>query len=591
MATNPFLLADYYKIGHIEQYPEGTEVIYSTWTPRTSRIKGINKVVMFGLQGFIKKYLVDYFNENFFHRPKTAVIGEYRRFIKHTLGIAEPKVDHLEALHDLQYLPIEIKAVKEGTLVPLRVPMLTIHNTRPDLVDTYWITNFLETLMSAELWQPMTIATLSKQYRTILDRYALETTGSTDGVEFQAHDFSLRGMAGVEAGKKGGVGHLLSFVGTDSMPAIDYAETYYGANIEHELVGTSIPATEHSVMCANSDPDSRDEYESFRRLVEDVYPSGFCSIVSDTYDFWKVVGEILPKLKDSIMNRDGKVVIRPDSGDPVQIICGSEFPDLTGIKYCNNLENAKDYFYEELMDELRENTPHGEYGDEYVSGKFKYDGKYYELGIEVDYDRYDKQYYFIDSHREKSFKEFTPKLSELGLIEALWNIFSGTTNSLGYKLLDPHIGAIYGDSITLERAEEICRRLKAKGFASVNIVFGVGSFTMQYNTRDTFGFAMKATYAVVNGEEKELFKDPKTDNGTKRSQRGMVAVVPRHAVWYDEDTVCPVADDAELTFVDGLDSESYKRIEGADLLETVFKDGRLVREQSLSEIRKILAGA
>jgi nicotinamide phosphoribosyltransferase len=433
--------------------------------------------------------------------------------------------------------------------------------------------------MSAELWQPMTIATLSKQYRKILDRYALETTGSTNGVEFQAHDFSLRGMAGIEAGKKGGVGHLLSFVGTDTIPSITYAEAYYGANVEKELVGTSIPATEHSVMTANSDYETRDELESFRRLIEDTYPNGFVSIVSDTYDFWKVVGEVLPALKDKIMARDGKVVIRPDSGDPVDIICGKYIPDLTNERYVKTLEDAKGYLYEELMDALREDTPHGEYGDTEVYGKFKYDGKYYELGIEVDYDRYDKQYYYIDSHREKSFEEFTPKLSELGLIECLYNIFGGTVNELGYKVLDPHIGAIYGDSITLERAEAICKKLKAKGFASTNIVFGVGSFTMQYNTRDTFGFAMKATFGVFNGQDKMMFKDPKTDNGVKRSQRGLVAVVK--------------GEDGEIKFIDGLDMETYavEELGSVDLLQPVFVDGELLREQSLAEIRGILAGA
>jgi nicotinamide phosphoribosyltransferase len=574
--TNPFLLADFYKIGHIAQYPEGTEMIYSTWTPRTSRIKGIDKVVMFGLQGFIKQYLIDYFNDNFFKRPKEEVVKEYARIIKYTLGVENPKVDHIEDLHDLGHLPIAIHAVPEGTLVPLRVPMLTIFNTEPKF---FWLTNFLETLMSAELWQPMTIATLSKQYRKILDRYALETTGSTNGVEFQAHDFSLRGMAGIEAGKKGGVGHLLSFVGTDTIPSITYAEAYYGANVEKELVGTSIPATEHSVMTANSDYETRDELESFRRLIEDTYPNGFVSIVSDTYDFWKVVGEVLPALKDKIMARDGKVVIRPDSGDPVDIICGKYIPDLTNERYVKTLEDAKGYLYEELMDALREDTPHGEYGDTEVYGKFKYDGKYYELGIEVDYDRYDKQYYYIDSHREKSFEEFTPKLSELGLIECLYNIFGGTVNELGYKVLDPHIGAIYGDSITLERAEAICKKLKAKGFASTNIVFGVGSFTMQYNTRDTFGFAMKATFGVFNGQDKMMFKDPKTDNGVKRSQRGLVAVVK--------------GEDGEIKFIDGLDMETYavEELGSVDLLQPVFVDGELLREQSLAEIRGILAGA
>lgn len=574
--TMPLLLADFYKIGHIAQYPTGTEMIYSTWTPRTSRMKGIDKVVSFGIQGFVKKYLIDYFNEFFFHRPKTAVIEEYTRVIKYTLGVENPKTDHIEELHDLGYLPIGVNAVPEGTLVPLRVPMMTIHNTHPKF---YWLTNSLETLISTELWQPMTSATISNAYREILDRYATETIGNTNGVEFQAHDFSMRGMTSVESAEKSGAGHLLSFVGTDTIPAILYHEKYYGANIKHELVGTSIPATEHSVMCANSDPDSRDEYESFRRLVEDVYPNGFVSIVSDTYDFWKVVGEILPSLKDKIMARDGKVVIRPDSGDPVEIMVGKYIPDLTGQKYVENLEDAKDSFYEDLMDELRSNTTHGEYGDTEVYGKFKYNNKYYELGIEVDYDRYDKQYYYIDEHKEKMFKEFTPKLEDLGLIECLYNIFGGTVNDKGYKVLDSHIGAIYGDSITLERCKAICEGLKRKGFASTNAVFGVGSYTFQYVTRDTFGFAMKATYSIVNGEEKALFKDPKTDNGTKRSQRGIVAVVKK-----------PVEDNDEIVFVDGLNSFTYKEFEKYDLLEPVFLDGKLLRDQSLQEIRGILAG-
>lgn len=576
---NPMLLCDFYKIGHINQYPENTEMIYSTWTPRTSRIKGIDKVVVFGIQGFIKQYLINYFNDNFFSRPKEEIVNEYVRVIKHTLGVSNPDATHIEKLHDLGYLPIRISAVPEGTLVPLRTPMLTINNTLPKHPEFYWITNFLETLMSAEMWQPMTSATIAHEYRRILDHYAIETTGSTDGVEFQAHDFSLRGMAGVDAGAKSGAGHLLSFVGTDVIPAILYHEKYYNANIEKELVGTSIPATEHSVMCANSDADTRDEYESFRRLVQDVYPSGFVSIVSDTYDFWKVVGEVLPKLKDIILGRDGKVVVRPDSGDPVDIICGKYIPDLTNERWCKTLEDAKESFYEDLMDELRENTPHGEYGDTEISGSFKYEGKYYKLGIEVDYDRYDKQYYYIDSSRTKYFKEFTPKLSELGLIEALYDIFGGTVNSEGYKVLDSHIGAIYGDSITLERAKLICEGLKRKGFASTNVVLGVGSFSYQYTTRDTFGFAMKATYAIVDGEEHLLFKDPKTDDGTKRSQRGLVFVGKN--------------ENGEIVYKDGLDAESYAvdELGHFDLLESVFLDGKLVRDHTLADIRERLARA
>lgn len=491
------LLCDFYKVSHKAQYPKGTEVIYSTWTPRASKyMKGVNEVVAFGIQGFIKEYLINYFNEHFFARSKEEVVAEYERYLKFALGDNNPDSSHIAELHDLGYLPIIVKAVKEGTRVPIRVPMMTIHNTDERF---FWLTNYLETLMSAEIWQPMTTATISYQYRKLLDEYAMKTVGNTDAVGFQAHDFSLRGMAGLHAGAKSGAGHLLSFEGTDTIPAIAYLESYYNANIEEELVGASINATEHSVMSANTIADSdRDEYEAYKRLITEVYPDGLMSVVSDTYDFWKVVSETLPKLKEDIMNRDGKVVIRPDSGDPVKILCGDK--DAT---------------------------------DPYVKA---------------------------------------------GLVECLWNIFGGTETEKGYKLLDSHIGAIYGDSITLERAEEIVKQLEQKGFASINVVLGVGSYSFQYTTRDTFGFAMKATYAKINGEEKMLFKDPKTDDGTKRSQRGLVYVYKTAK--------------GEIAYQDNMTNYGYEFCNNAypDMLQTVFQDGELTQDLSLAEIRKELRG-
>lgn len=481
------LLCDFYKVSHREQYPENTELVFSTWTPRRSLLPGYDHVIAFGFQGFVKKYLVNYFNKEFFGRPKRVIADEYKRFIENTLGTKNPDTAHIEALHDLGYLPIEIRAVAEGARVPLRVPMLTIRNTDPRF---FWLTNYLETLMSCCLWQPSTSATIAAKYREILDTYAAKTSDTPEAVNFQAHDFSMRGMGGVESAVASGAGHLLSFTGTDTIPAIAYLEEYYNANIEKELVGASIPATEHSVMCANG----QDELASYKRLITEVYPKGFVSIVSDTWDFWKVVTETLPKLKEDIMNRDGRVVIRPDSGDPVKIICG----DING----------------------------------------------------------------------------TSEASMNGLVETLWNIFGGTTNSKGYKVLDPHIGAIYGDSITTDRAEEICRRLEMAGFASTNVVFGVGSFSYQYSTRDTFGFALKSTYCVVNGEERQIFKDPKTDTSNfKKSQRGLVSVVKK---------------DNEFTLIDGMNREQHDKI-WSDELRIIFKDGSIREETSLAEIRKTLA--
>lgn len=480
----PELMCDFYKLSHPEQYPEGTEYVSSTWTPRGSRLEGVNEVMVFGVQGFVKDFLIDYFNTYFFNLPKDVVIAQYKRFIRHTMGIAEPNASRIAALHDLGYLPLKIKALKEGTLAPTRVPVVTVENTLPAF---YWLTNSIETVMSCEVWMPSTSATIAFQYLEILTRYA-EMTGSDEGaIQFQGHDFSMRGMAGRHAAASSGAGHLLSFSGTDTCPAIGYLEKYYNADIENELVGTSIPATEHAVMCANG----QDEREVLLRLMTEVYPTGFFSAVMDTWDFWHVIEKVLPSLKKEIMGRDGRVVCRPDSGDPVLILCGDP--------------NAE----EEIV--------------------------------------------------------------RKGLIEALWDTFGGTVTDRGYKQLDTHIGAIYGDSITLDRCEEICKRLMDKGFASTNVVFGIGSFTYQYNTRDTFMFAMKATHAVINGEERLLYKDPKTDSGMKKSQRGLVAVV--------EDI------NGRLTYKDGMYRADYEEIAHLDQLEVLFLDGKLVRDETLGEIR------
>lgn len=567
------LLCDFYKLAHREQYPEGTEKVYSTWIPRSNKyFPKADKVVVFGIQSFIKKYLIDYFNEQFFNRPLEDVLAEYNRYVKHTLG-STPCAKHIEELHNLGYLPIKIKALKEGTETPIRVPMLTIENTDSKF---FWLTNYLETIVSNEIWLPMTSATIAKTYRKLLDEYAIKTVGTTDGVEFQGHDFSMRGMGAFEASVASGAGHLLPFVGTDTIPSIVYLEEYYNANVEKEMVGTSIPATEHSVMCAYGETD---EFELFKHLMTNVYPSGFFSVVSDTWDFWKVVGEYLPKLKDTVLARDGRVVIRPDSGNPVDILCGEEIDsfelygtDSDSIE-CKDYSELRDILFDVWFDSKNSDRDTG-------VGNFKFnvkttDGKFYNVKADI----LNFEHYEVSVIGEVKYEVEKIEVNELvqkGLIEALWDIFGGTITPQGYKLLDPHIGAIYGDSITIERAEEICKRLEAKGFASTNVVFGIGSYTYQYNTRDTFGFAMKATYAVVNGEERMLFKDPKTDDGTKKSLKGLVAVTK-------------VGD--ELHAVDGLNQHSYDvSFSRIDQLEVVFENGKLLRDQSLAEIREILKG-
>ena len=518
------LLLDSYKSSHRKQYSPNTEVVYSTWTPRKSRESDINKVVVFGIQAFIQDYLVELFNQTFFYRKKEDVIPVIKEIMQNYTGDSD--TSHWEALHDLGYLPLEIRALPEGTLCPIRVPMATIENTKPEF---YWLTNFIETIFSTEVWKPMTSATIALQYRKILDSYAEKTCDNNDHVDYQGHDFSLRGMAGIDAGLSSGAGHLVSFKGSDTIPAVFWIEKYYQTKNINGSVATSIPATEHSVAETNiieleeqfknsEDPRLEAERAYLGRLLNDVYPSGFFSYVSDTYNLWDVCTKVLPSHKDKIMSRDGRVVVRPDSGDPVDILCGY---------------NTKTFF--------------------------------------DDYGGTDKPVRLRDESDTPYYNEINK-----GVIELLWETFGGTVNSKGYKVLDPHIGCLYGDAITLERAKEICERLEKKGFASSNVVLGIGSYTYNMNTRDTFGFALKTTYGVVNGKELLLYKDPITDDGTKKSQKGRVIVLR------DEN--------GDLTYIDNLyKSEWEKRVNnGEDELRTVFKDGKVMNTQSFDMVRATL---
>ena len=495
---NPLFLTDGYKTGHHQQYPEGTTLVYSNFTPRSNKYapKGCDEVVSFGQQ-MVMKQIHEAFQRDFFSQPKDVVCGQMKEELTMYLGM-DYDVTHFEKLHDLGYLPIEVKAISEGTMVPIKVPVLTIYNTHPDF---YWLTNYLETILSNLLWKPMTSATIARQYRKVLTGW-MEKTDPANAwfIDWQGHDFSMRGMDSAEAVISSGLGHLTAFSGTDSLPAIHGARKYYGAE---GFVAASVPATEHSVMCAGG---KEDEVDTFRRLLE-TYPKGILSVVSDTWDLWKVCTEHLVTLKEEILSRDGKLVIRPDSGDPVDILCGYTVKD------------------------------------------------------------------WVEDHRLESYGCPESK----GVIELLWDVFGGTVNEQGYKVLDPHIGAIYGDSITIDRANEICTRLESKGFASTNVVLGIGSFTYQYNTRDTFGFAMKATYVEIKHpaesgspafaiEGREIFKDPITDDGTKKSATGLL---------------CVEEHDGKI----GLYDKVQWATEKTGLLQTIYLNGEFHNETTLSEIR------
>lgn len=523
---NSLYLSDGYKVGHKAMLAPGTTRLYGTWIPRSTKYapKGITKIVSFGQQ-LVWKWLHDEFEENFFFTEQREIYEHSEldleslkedalRFIKDMslyLGM-EYDGKHFEELWDLGYLPIKVKSLPEGIETNPNIPHMTFINT----VDGFaWLTLYLETIVSSLAWKPSTAATIAKLYR----RQAEEWVDKTDPdrmflVDWMCHDFSARGLDPMSQYLIG-LGHATSFKGSDTLPVIPAARYFYGVGEDEMPIG-SVNASEHSVSTTKI--FTVGEQQMITDWLE-IFPTGILSIVSDTFDLWKLITEYLPANKEAIMARDGKLVIRPDSGDPVDIICGTLTP--------------------------------------------------YDSATGEDY--------------HKSYR-----VREKGVIELLWDIFGGTINEQGYKVLDPHVGAIYGDSITPERQVQIYERLAAKGFAATNIVLGIGSFTYQYNTRDTLGFAAKGAWFEVAEDIEEydddvpnggfnkphiikkaynIYKDPVTDDGTKKSLKGLCAVAQNADSEYFVATEC--------TF-DG---------EANGILQVIYEDGQFYNQTTLEEVR------
>lgn len=467
MNTNPLLATDVYKLGHLRQYPEGTTEIYSYLTARSS--KKFDHVVWFGLQAIIKEMLLQPIT--------TQMVNELYCYYKSILGAVPDDVDKkLIALARLGYWPISIKSAPEGSVIETRNVLMTIKNTHPDFA---WTVGFLESYL-LKVWNTSTVATSSLGFRRLFERYAEETSSAPGMVPFQVHDFGYRGCSSEETAALSGMAHLTSFLGTDTVLAVKAAKEFYNAS---EPIGLSVPATEHSVMCAFG---REHEYDAFHRML-DQNPAGIVSIVSDTYHLWNVLTNFAPKLKARIMARNGKVVFRPDSGEPKLILCGDP-------------------------------------------------------------------------------AEPAGSPANKGVIRLLDEVFGSTINSKGYKELDPKVGCIYGDGMYFARIADILGTLKVMGYATTNLVIGVGGILLQQHNRDDLGFAIKATYAIVKGEHRELFKDPITDPG-KRSHKGLMRLDRVDGTYVTTDRI------SELE-------------EGQGLLKEVYRNGKLLHEVTFDEIRQ-----
>jgi nicotinamide phosphoribosyltransferase len=535
----PFTLfySDGYKIGHKFMLAPGTTRLYGTWIPRSLNHapKGINKIISCGQQ-LTWRWLHDEFKENFFSKSLEEAT-HFAEDMSLYLGM-EYDGAHFADLHRLGYLPMRVKSLPEGIRTKPGIPHMTFINT----VDGFgWLTLYLETIVSASSWKMPTAATIAKLYRDQATEWVGKTCPEMNWlVDYMCHDFSARGLSPYDM-LAAGLGHATSFRGSDTLIVIPGARYFYGEPHDQVCIN-SVNASEHSVSTTKIFTVGE------QQMLEDwmkIFPNGILSVVADTFDLWKLITVYLPALKEQIMSREGKLVIRPDSAPkgqtPADIICGFSSNAGTKLAFGQHITTWNDYckFYPEEVREFKS---------------------------------------------EAAFK---------GLVQLLWEIFGGTESSTGYKLLDSHIGAIYGDSITPALQLEIYYRLAQKGFATANMVLGVGSFTYQYNTRDTLGYAAKGAWFELQSNKVpgygdcgdkcrnedclsddcrhsyNIYKDPVTDSGTKKSLKGFCCVVK-------------VKEEYEVI------TECTPEQESQGLLHTIYEDGKFLNQTTLTEIRQRL---
>lgn len=445
--------SDSYKFTHYNMYPKNTEEVYSYFESREGA--KYDETVFFGLQYLLKEYLC---GRVVTHEKIDKAVGRVNAHFGMPLYNIE-MWRYIVDEHD-GHLPIEIKAVPEGMPVPTGNVLMTVRNTDPKC---FSLTNYLETILT-HVWSASTVATLSREIKKDLKVYLDKTSDIPEALDFMLHDFGFRGATAFESSGFTGAGHLLNFLGTDNFPAIELLMDYYNSK---EMPAFSVPATEHSIMTAKG---REGEEELFEEIL-DQYPSGILSVVIDSYNYANFIKMAGTKFKDKIINRDGKLVFRPDSGDPVNV----------------SVEVAG-YLYE---------------------------------------------------------------------------YFPGETNSKGYKTLDSKVGMLWGDGVNQKSIKDILRALKLRDFSSDIIVFGMGGALLQKMNRDTQKFAFKSSYQVRDGQGYDIYKDPV--NGGKQSKKGKLSLI--------------------------RDGNSYKtvnqkEINDTDILETVFKDGVLIRDMGLDTVRK-----
>jgi len=459
MRNNIILNSDSYKTSHWKIYPKGLQKMYSYFESRDGA--KWNTTVFFGLQYFVKEYLEGVVvTEEKIKNAKKVIDAHMGPGIFNEEGWKYILKEHGGKL------PIRIKAVPEGSVIPVSNVMMTIENTDEKCG---WLTNYLETLLS-NVWSPCTVATNSREQKKIILKY-LEETGDPAEIDFKLHNFGARGVSSPETAATTDAAHLTAFKGSDAMIGIELIQGYY--NME-DMPSFSIPASEHSNCTLLG---RKGEVDVMRKMLTE-FPTGLMACVSDSFDIVQACRDYWGgELKDLVLGRDGVLVVRPDSGDPTKVL-----PEILGI---------------------------------------------------------------------------------------LGSKFGQTKNSKGYYVLNNKVRVIQGDAVGIETLPLYLEAIKEAGYSASNIAFGSGGGLVQKVDRDVQRFAVKCSAAKIDGEWRDVFKDPITAGEfAKKSKAGRLALIP------DGDSLKTVKVEGEADHPE-------------DLLEVVFENGVLLRDQKFEDIREI----
>jgi nicotinamide phosphoribosyltransferase len=454
---NPILLTDSYKLTHWKQYPPNTTRIYSYFE---SRGGAYPMTCFFGLQSILRRHL---------QQPITyadvdgaSYIAE-RHFGDATLFNYDG-FNHIVKDHGGKW-PVVIKAVDEGSWVATRNALMTIENTCDKC---FWVPNFLETLL-VQVWYPTTVCTRSGYVKACIKAHLNLSADDLSALPTRLHDFGFRGASSVASARLGGTAHLVHFLGTDTLAALETARLDYHAGA---AAGISIPAYEHSTVTSWGREHEADVYADALQK----YPQGYVAVVSDSYDIFNATANIWGKdLRAAVLGRKGVLVVRPDSGDPETVV--------------------------------------------------------------------------------------------QGVLARLEDAFGSHTNYMGFRVLDSHVRVIQGDGMSPETIEALLASIEDAYYSADNVAFGMGGGLVQDLNRDTCKFAFKCSAAKVDGEWRDVYKEPITDPG-KNSKRGRFKLA-----WLD------TADGDHVWATVALDSPAY------DELHEVYRDGVLAEPQTFDMIR------